>query len=162
MVSEDTKNVRFWTPLKAENEAGAWAPARFSLFTEVHKKRPKSCQNGFQKAPKSDPKRPEGVPRTITTDIQKMIQKSMSKWRAKGCQMGGAAESPFLVSGEQRAPRGVLKDPLELPGVSPGCILTPKWSQNDVRIYTLRGIRFHRKKTTTTTVQLFRCSLHRE
>ena len=101
--------------MKAENEAGAWAPARFSLFTEVPKKRPKSCQNGFQKAPKSDPKRPRrrsknDYERYPTNDPEINVER-VGQRMPKGVE----PESPFLVSGEQRAPRGVLKGSLELP-----------------------------------------------
>ena len=65
------KNSDFGIPSKAENEAGAWAPARFSLFTGSPKKQQKWSQNG----PKRLPNPTQNAPKSIQERSRKIHKK---------------------------------------------------------------------------------------
>ena len=107
------KKSGFWTPLTAENEAGAWTPARFPLFTRSLRRTPKWSQNGCPLASKSVPRRPKDVSRDASkkSQIRKRSQNG-SQLEPKGHQKtskratrGDAIQSVFSYTSKKHQNR---------------------------------------------------------
>ena len=99
--------------MKAENEAGAYTGARFSLFIGFLKKLPKRSQNGSQMAPKPDPRHPQDAPRAPLKNSLKKDPKMGARREPKKIPLKG----PFSDMDPPRCSKELPGDPMGPPRV---------------------------------------------